>query len=130
MDTQEIQRRLHVMVSAMVGKGKVAPTAYLAMHGLAEPSLSLAWRKRGARNEYDKDYTSFRGPDIGLVLAEGEAAIQELPALADELLAEFTSQLAATIEMGRGIGIDAEFINPLTEAMKRLSENALTDQSE
>lgn len=130
MDTQEIQRRLDVMVSAMVGKGKAMPTAYLSIDGAAEPSLSLGWKKRGARNDYDKDYTGFRGPDIGILLANAEAAIQDLPPLADELLAEFTTQLAATIEMGRGIGIDAEFINPLTEAMKRLSENALTDQSE
>lgn len=126
MKTDEIQRRLDVMVSAMVGKGKAMPTVYLSLNGMAEPSLSLGWKKRGARNDYDKDYTGLRGSDIGPLLANAEQVIQDLPALADELLAEFTTQLAATIEMGRGIGINAEFINPLTEAMKRLSENAIT----
>lgn len=130
MKTDEIQRRLDVMVSVMVGKGKAAPTAYLSLNADAEPTLALAWKKRGARSEYDKDYTTFRGSDIGLLLADGEAAIQALPDYAAERMAEFTTQLAAVIDMGRDIGVDAEFVNPLIEAMKRLSENALTDQSE
>jgi hypothetical protein len=41
---------------------------------------------------------------------------------------EFMAQLAKVIDLGRENGIDIEYLNPLSATMKRLSENALTDQ--
>lgn len=129
MDTTEIQRRLDVMNSAMLGKGKVQPEARCSMASNTETFVTVSWVKRNAIQKYDRDHRSFRADVIGLQLAEAESFIAALPDLATERMAEFTERLASVIEMGHEIGVDAEFVNPLIEAMKRLSENAIEDHS-
>lgn len=128
MEVNEIQRRLDVMVSALLGKGKIQPDARFVVSANAPTLVSVSWVKRNAVQKYDRDYKAFTAP--GAILADAEAFIAALPDLETERMAEFTERLAATIEMGREIGVDAEFVNPLVEAMKRLSENAIMDQSE
>lgn len=130
MDTNEIQRRLDVMASVMVGKGKVQPEARCSLASDTEVVVSVSWVKRNAVQKYDRDYKAFRGLGIGYMLVDAEAYIAALPDLKTERMAEFTEALASVIEMGREIGVDPQFVNPLTEAMKRLSENAITDGRE
>lgn len=55
-------------------------------------------------------------------------AIDERPDPAEMKRQEFMNDLAALIEKGNEAGVDIDFINPLSETMKRLSENALTYQ--
>jgi hypothetical protein len=61
---------------------------------------------------------------------ESEDPLQARPLLPAEERdrAEFTRLLANAIDKGRSIGIEVDFLNPLTETMKRLSENAITYQ--
>jgi hypothetical protein len=128
MDTNEIQRRLDVMNSVILGKGKVQPEARFSMVSDTEISVSVSWVKRNAVQKYERDYRAFRGGDVGLLLAGAESYVAELPDAETERMAEFTERLASVIEMGRDIGVDAQFVNPLIETMKRLSENVITDQ--
>ena len=46
----------------------------------------------------------------------------------DGTLISHTGGTHTFIDMGRANGIDVAFVNPLTETMKKLSENALTYQ--
>jgi tRNA C32,U32 (ribose-2'-O)-methylase TrmJ len=41
---------------------------------------------------------------------------------------EFLASLGRLIDRGRSIGIEVDFLNPLVESMRQLSENILTDQ--
>jgi hypothetical protein len=43
---------------------------------------------------------------------------------------EFMTALSDVIELGRQNGIEVDFVNPLVDTMRRLSENILTDQRE
>jgi len=40
----------------------------------------------------------------------------------------FMDAVATAVDVGRENGIDLEYVNPLAETLKRLSENALTYQ--
>ena len=54
------------------------------------------------------------------------AFIAGLPTSADLLQKQFTESVAKSIELGKLANVDLEVLNPLTEMMKKLSENALT----
>lgn len=130
MDTDEIQRRLDAMVSAMLDKGKREPNATMFVNANAEPRVMLKW-KRTASDPVSiygaDDITNFLTGAFGEILDNADNLISGLPTPEQARMAEFTAQLAATIELGKANGIDVQFVNPLTEAMKRLSENAITD---
>ncbi len=133
MDTTEIQRRLDVMVSAMLGKGKREPDATLFVNANAEPSVMLKWKRTAADPVTiygSSDVTNFLTGEVGAILDNADNLISALPTPEQARMDEFVAQLAATIELGKANGIDVQFVNPLTEAMKRLSENAITDGRE
>lgn len=56
------------------------------------------------------------------------ATVLDLPSLEEQRRERFRRQLANLIDEGNRFGIDVDFLNPLTETMKKLSENAITHQ--
>lgn len=54
-----------------------------------------------------------------------DRAIAMIPDEPTRLRNEFATALGKAIEAGRACGADVEFVNPLIEAMHRLSNNAL-----
>lgn len=62
------------------------------------------------------------------VLTKAAEFIANLPSKSDMARADFQKDLAKLIDKGSEIGIEVEFMNPLTAAMKALSENIITDQ--
>ncbi len=130
MDVNEIQRRLDVMIPAMLGKGKREPDATVFINANAEPSVMLKWKRTAADPVTlygSSDVTNFLTGALPEILHNADQLIANLPTPEEARMAEFTAQLAATIELGKSNGIDVQFVNPLVEAMKRLSENAITD---
>lgn len=131
MDMSEIQARLSAMVKASLAKGKREPEATVFVNSDASPSVMLKWARTAADPErgYDaKNVTHYLSGDIAEILNNADDLIASLPSPEEAKMAEFTAHLAKTIELGHANGIDVEFVNPLTEAMKRLSENAITHQ--
>ncbi len=55
--------------------------------------------------------------------------IQTLASKEDRERNEYLKKLAATIEYGRKIGIDEDFVNPLIDQMKKLSANVIEHQA-
>ena len=54
--------------------------------------------------------------------------LKKLPSAKDENTRAFMRDLGKLIDNGRKIGLEVEFMNPLVESMKRLSENIITHQ--
>lgn len=130
MNTEEIQTRLDKIADAMIAKGKISPNAQFWMQSQGVSSVYLSWTKSEseAPSSYGSDYKSqsFRADTIPETLDAADAWVASLPTPEEAALADFTNLLAKTIELGNKVGIDPQFVNPLTEAMKRLSENAIT----
>lgn len=130
MDTADIQKRLDVMPAAMTAKGLRGPSAEFELNANGGSRLWLKWTKPDADRDYDKQYHSVEGETIGAKLDAADAFIAGLPSKDETRLRNFMGALGKVIDMGRETGIEIEFLNPLTESMKKLSENALTYQKE
>lgn len=126
MTIADVQKRLDSMPAAMSAKGLKQPRAEIDIRGNSGIQGMLAWPS-GKRFDGDT-YQWFKGDAPDEILAAMGTFIAGLPAPEETQMKEFMSALSDVIELGRTNGINVEFINPLTEAMKRLSSNILTDQ--
>jgi len=128
MNTEDIQPRIDAVNSLITAKGLREAQVSFRIEGHKQTSAGAHWYA-GQHGHDFKSFGSGQGePEV--VLARLEEWANELPTLDERRMAEFTELLAKTIEMGNEYGIDVQFVNPLTEAMKRLSENAITHQPE
>lgn len=128
MNVSEIQKNVDRLQKALVAKGKTRAEVAFQIESFAECLVMLQWAKPGSLNGYGQDYEFIRDSDPVKLFAKADAFIAKLPTAEETKFREFMGALGDVIELGRTNGIDVDFINPLTETMKRLSKNALTDQ--
>jgi hypothetical protein len=92
----------------------------------ATPNIRLSWAKTNRTDDWDRKYEHFRCETLAETVAKAVEFINELPDAATAKLHDFMSQLGKVIDSGRDLGIEVDYLNPLTETMKRLSENVIT----
>src|SRR6056297_2329292 len=92
--------------------------------------------------EYGNGYETFKrslthddikdGVDVNewlfTILQEAHAWIDAIPTAEQRAHDAFTKSLGRLIDQGRDIGIEVDFLNPLTSMMKKLATNALEDK--
>jgi hypothetical protein len=92
--------------------------------------------------EYGKGYETFRrslthdeinwGADVNewfvTVFRDAHAWIDTIPTAEERAHQAFTASLGRLIDQGRDIGIEVDFLNPLTAMMEKLATNALEDK--
>jgi hypothetical protein len=127
MDQQEIQLRLDALSNAMTAAHLKQPAPCIILNPHADSCVMVRW---GSYRDGDEAVNCFRAVDLADAFAEAEAFLTTIPSQSERERTEFLNAVGKAAELGRQYGIDAEFVNPLTEAMKRLSENALTHQGE
>lgn len=125
MSISDIQAALDAMPAIMCKKALREPEAEFEFRSNQSTRGMLSWAK--SDRAYDRGMEFFRGANPTDILAAMNAHIDALPEPEETRRNEFLSSLAATIELGRANGIDDGYIGPLALAMKRLSENVLTD---
>lgn len=114
---------LPAMLSA---KGKVAPVVDLKIEANAGFCLNVSWKKYGAVSDWEKEYRCFLGDSFGKVFDQALAFIKGLPSAEDARLHAFMDKLGKLIDVGKTEGIAVDYLNPLLDTMKRLSENVIT----
>jgi len=130
MNVEQIQQAVNELQKALAAKGKHGADADFRIEAHADHVATLEWRKPNAIHTYDKEYEWIRGNNPDELITKARQFIYDLPSAEETKFREFMGALGNVIELGRTNGIDVDFINPLTETMKRLSENALTDLRE
>jgi hypothetical protein len=65
---------------------------------------------------------------IEQVLIDAENWIDAIPSKDERDHEQFTAALGRLIDQGRDLGIEVDFLNPLTQMMERLATNALEDK--
>lgn len=123
---EEIYSAINPMPAMLSAKGKVKPVVNIQIEANARISVHINWIKTGARNDWDMDYRCFIGETAEEAISEAREFITELPDAKTARLHEFMGQLGNVIDNGRALGVDVEYLNPLTKTMKRLSENIIT----
>jgi hypothetical protein len=92
--------------------------------------------------EYGSGYETFKrslkheeidaGVDVNewliTMLQEAHAWIDAIPTAEQRAHDAFTKSLGRLIDQGRDIGIEVDFLNPLTAMMQKLATNALEDK--
>lgn len=126
MTYEEMQAAVDALVSAALEKGLVKPVAHLQVNSGEDPMALLRHDAPGGRT-YDWRYLHGHGDTPEKALADLGAKITALPSLEERHRTEFLKLAATAADYGHAHGIDVQFINPLTDMMKRLSENALTE---
>jgi len=136
MFDHEIPARINALSDAMLAKGLVRPDAAIVLIANSSTwTVNVSWAK-AAFTEKDRHYSHndqehFHASheDLGKALDAVDAHIAALPSREEAKLKHFMSALGDIIDMGRANNIEVDFVNPLVETMKRLSENALTFQA-
>jgi hypothetical protein len=124
----EIYAAINPMPAMLCAKGKKNPSVRFDIEANAGVQVSMHWTKPGAYGDWDRDYQVFMGGTAAEVISKARAFIESLPDAKTARLHDFMGQLGKVIDAGRDLGIDVDYLNPLTDTMKRLSENILTHQ--
>lgn len=130
MDIWEINNELEALEAAMVEKDVVRPSAQAGHRWLGEEFV--VWVEAPAEGPQASIWESFGLLEFDSLENCFAAAFDFVENLKDKATREresFMASMGALIDQGRAAGIEVEFMNPLTEMMKQLSENALEDHS-
>jgi hypothetical protein len=123
MNIKQIQKRVDALSAAMLGKALREPSAEFVIESDAGVRVTLAWQT--GRDRYAKSYEFFRGsPEEALEQADDHVA--GLPSPEEARMRAFMLSLGETIELGKKVDTEVDFINPLVVLMEKLSKNALT----
>jgi hypothetical protein len=123
-----IHAAINPMPAMLARKGKVKPEVEFKIEANAGFSIIMGWKKPYTNNEWEKEYQCFLGDDVATAVGKAMSFIEELPTAEQAKLHHFMGKLGKLIDAGKSGGIDVDYLNPLIDSMKRLSENVLTYQ--
>ena len=112
--------KLHTAQNEKMGKQCPAPTLMINAR-----DDNAFWLSLDCSPAFD---TFIRHDTPDEVFAKAWAALNSLPSLAEQQLAEFQRGLGKLIDMGRDYNIPLDLVNPLIATSKKLAENAITKQ--
>lgn len=124
----DIYAAINPLPAVLSAKGNRSPDVRFEIRANANVNLTIDWVKPGAQNDWDRAYHLFNGDTFEEALGKATAFIADLPDADTSRLRDFMGRLGNLIDHGRSLGIAVDFLNPLTETMKRLSENVITHQ--
>ena len=127
---EDIYAAINPLPAALSAKGKIKPDVSLCVQANADISISMSWEKRNATYAYERDYKTCLGDTFEQVIGKAVEFITGLPSAEQAKLHDFMGNLGRLIDVGKSDGIDLDYINPLLDTMKRLSENVITFQPE
>lgn len=122
MDLIEIQNRLDAITFAMAAKGLREPEGIFMVKSSATHCVMMSWRKR--ERGYDQSHHHCDSLD------DAETWAAALPTPEEARMTAFLTSLDETIHLGKKADVEVDFINPLLEIFKRISKNAITDQTD
>jgi len=122
---EEVQREVDRIAGLMLAKGLIKPFCGFDLRSNATPNMFARWDVIG-KSTYDvSTYEWFRGKTVAEMIAAADVWVDALPTPQERAHSDFTKLVATALEFGKANGFDDVLVNPLAEAMKRLSENAL-----
>jgi hypothetical protein len=123
-----IYAAINPLPAALSKKGKVNPSVELQIEANARMEIVMRFKKYGAVSEWDNEYHLFSGDSFAQCLEKAKAFVTALPSAEQAKLHGFMDKLGKLIDVGKSEGIAIDYLNPLVDSMKRLSENVITHQ--
>jgi hypothetical protein len=125
---EDIYAGINPLPAMLTAKGKVKPEAVVMINANDRLSIMLKWKKPYCRNEWEQEYEHCGGANFEEALQKAVAFIQAMPSAEQAKLHHFMGKLGNLIDAGKDEGIEVDYLNPLLDTMKRLSENVITYQ--
>ena len=122
----EVYAAINPMPARLSEKGKVTPSVDFKVEANAGVHITMNWKKYGAVSDWDKEYQIFMGDSFDQCMNKAEVFIAGLPSAEQSRLHAFMDKLGKLIDVGKTEGIAVDYLNPLLDSMKRLSENVIT----
>lgn len=126
MTQGEMQAAVDALAVDMAAKGLRMPEVDINVRSGKATDLVMWWA--GPNKNYSDKHTTIRAATLPDQITAARAWVADLPTPEERATREFQAALGKLIDLGRENGIAVDFLNPLTEMAKRLSENAITDQ--
>lgn len=128
MTIDEIYAAINPLPAMLSEKGKARPEVVVMINANAGLSIYMNWKKPYSRNEWETECEICSGETFEIANDKALAFIKNLPSASDAKLHNFMGKLGNLIDAGKDEGIDLDYLNPLLDTMKRLSENVITYQ--
>lgn len=122
----EIYATINPFPAMLSEKGKKMPEATVMLHANASISIMLKWKKPYTIHDWECEYEHFSGATFEQSAEKALAFIRDLPTAEQAKLNDFMGKLGRLIDDGQDEGIEIDYLNPLLDTMKRLSENVIT----
>lgn len=126
MDTNEIQKRIDAIATAMVAKALPQPDACFSLRSHSPPHVYIRWETP----RYSDGLHGFQADTIEAALDKADAFVADLPSPEEAKRAAFIAALSDAIEKGKAADIEVDTVNLLMAEMKRISKNALQHKPE
>jgi len=122
----DIYAAINPLPAKLSEKGKARPETTVMIYANAALSIYMSWKKPYSRNDWETEGEVFTGDTFAAAHAKAVVFINGLPSAEDAKLHHFMGNLSKLIDDGKDEGIDLDYLNPLLDTMKRLSENVIT----
>ena len=128
MTPAELKDKCKFYENAINSKGYVSVRVHLTVNWLYEDSTVVCVQHRTVC--YSTEHKEYIRCDIAegwdAVFVKVEKYIEGLKSVEDKKREEFVAAVGRLIDQGRDIGIEVDFLNPLTQMMEKLSSNIIT----
>lgn len=128
--TSDIYAAINPLPARLSAKGKVNPSVEFQIEANARMRIIIRWKKYGAVSDWESDYNVLSGESFDECMQKADELINALPSAEQARLEQFMNKLGKLIDIGKDEGISVDFLNPLLDTMKRLSENVITYKPE
>lgn len=123
MNLKAIQERITALNEALIEKNYRLPDCDLTITGSGDASI---WIKVGHHGDADCIFESIEGGELESVFEAADRYIDRLEDMADHKKEQAVKQFGRAVDGLRDAGVDAKFVDPLSDTLKAMSENLLT----
>jgi predicted Co/Zn/Cd cation transporter (cation efflux family) len=129
MTTSEIITECHRIEAAIAEKGYYSQkvTAYINWIGY-ELTINIEYRADAHSVTKDRFFNGKAEDGFDALFAKADAFVSGLKSIQDAKRDAFIAAVGKLIDHGRDIGMEVEFLNPLTSMMGKLSTNIITKE--
>lgn len=130
MTPVEIAAEIARIEKLVAGKGYHSPSLTVRLNWVGCELTAVLETRADAHSPFKNEYFHISYEDgFGFLFTQVETYIANLPSITDARRDAFIAAVGKLIDQGRDIGIEVDFLNPLTDMMTKLSSNILTKEA-
>tara|TARA_R110000868_G_scaffold12098_5_gene58624 strand:- start:10034 stop:10435 length:402 start_codon:yes stop_codon:yes gene_type:complete len=129
MNAAEIHTAMKAIEATISDKGYYAPCASFKVNWVGyDLTIHLEYKSSSWANVKSEFIHAKIEDGIEGIIAEAVKHVSEIASIEDQKRNDFITAMGRLIDQGRDIGMEVEFMNPLTEMMGKLSTNIITKE--